>query len=137
MRRPYQPVWTEEDDLRLIEFIQAGWTCRRMGEHFGRDRNAVIGRIFRQNLRERAFADDRLAAEAEAQRRYDEQRLAVLREVERREKEKSYATLGTRCATPGCMNNRLRGYVHGLCSTHNAERLAAERGVYKSLREIT
>ena len=128
-------VWTNEDDQKLVDFIRAGWSCRQMAEYFERPRNGVIGRIFRHNLREKALQDEK--ADAEAVAREEAERKASASAAERFAEEKRYESFGSTCAMPGCSNNRLPGYLHGLCSKHNAERLMDRDSVNRGLREIT
>jgi len=128
-------TWSPEDDEKLVDFIKAGWSCRQMAEYFDRERNAVIGRIFRQNLREKAKEEEREDAEASAKKTAEQKAAAAA--AERLAQEKRYETFGSICAAPGCLNNRLPGYLHGLCSKHNAERLMDSDRVNRGLREIT
>lgn len=135
MSKKVDPVWSREDDQKLVDFIRAGWSCRQMAEYFERPRNAVIGRIFRHSLREKAVQDEK--EEVEAAARELAERKAAAAAAERLAQEKRYETFGSVCAAPGCLNNRLPGYLHGLCSKHNAERLMDSDSVNRGLREIT
>jgi hypothetical protein len=103
--------WTEEEIAVLIEMIQhdhpARWAARRLN----RSRDAVLGKIFRLDLRERVKLMEK---EPEPEPTPDEP-LEVT----------AFVLSGTKCIQ--CRKNpRLPYYGHKLCMQCNRERLNAE-----------
>jgi GcrA cell cycle regulator len=44
-------LWTEEDDANLKRLVDQAFSARKISEHFGKSRNAVIGRVHRLGLK--------------------------------------------------------------------------------------
>ena len=43
--RKHYDEWSDEDLLWALQARDKGWTCKQIGEHFGRTKNAVIGAL--------------------------------------------------------------------------------------------
>jgi len=132
--------WKADERAALEFYAGQGYTAREIAEQIpGRSRNAVIGHCNRNHI---TLGYDPLRARRKFLRLLDSlmadgQRCSRVNGGCRNpSRQIIYRTEGTQCGHPGCSNNRIPYALHGLCSTHNAGRLA-ERPRQNNTRDVT
>ena len=123
--------WSADKTALLVEYLNQGLTRGAAAQLLGVTRNAAIGRAYRIGYRNEdaeAAANARRAHSKKLSHLYDEAIMCRMKNNGcRPARVLRQQNMATKCRTPSCSNTRLPGYLHGLCSKCNTERLALER----------
>lgn len=120
--------WTEQEDAAVRLLASQGMTTREISKRLAtRSRNAVIGYCNRHAipLGKKSYTVNSMFMARLRSLVRDGQRCKRANNGCRDPKAVPiYRFDGTQCGSPGCHNNRIPYAKHGLCSIHNAGRLA-------------
>ena len=121
--------WSSDMTNRLVEYLDAGMTRGAAADLLNVTRNAAIGKAYRMGYDKNYVVAKRKAFLAELDALRTAGLLCRIRSNNNCEAPVRHrlSSSPTQCSSSGCSNTRLPGYLHGLCSTCNTERLTLER----------